>query len=481
MNNGFKKFKRKLFVGALIKSSLFGISTGAFLSALLVLISKLSKKVPNPLIYFSAGIACAVILTSLLFILLRPSDRRVAKKLDGELDLNEKVQTMIAFQNESGDVIEMQRRDTERILDELPAKELKGKRLWIHLIMPVLAAAMLVTALLFPTYKEVPPTLDSDPAFELSAWQEQALKDLIEEVKKSDMEASPRNAVVSELEALLSELRTVKKVSLMKASVIGAIKDINEAVDSHNSYIRISEELSKSNVENVKKLGSAVRTLSAIALGDTFTQIRNTFPTGSDTEKIFSMALEIRSALALSGKSSDDPLYAALDTFAGTLLTAISNDDTVSEKVGSDLDSAFTASGEAVSSAFILQYTNERVGDNATVRLMQIFGISESELPEESRPGNSSTKDDEGDYTPDDDDDDTLHSGGYGSGDMIYGSDDMIYDPELGKYVSYGEVINKYYAKISEQILDGNLSEELEQLLGDYFASLFDGSKADGE
>ena len=323
--------------------------------------------------------------------------------------------------------------------------------------------------------------MDSDPAFELSAWQEQALKDLIEEVKKSDMEASPRNAVVSELEALLSELRTVKKVSLMKASVIGAIKDINEAVDSHNSYIRISEELSKSNVENVKKLGSAVRTLSAIALGDTFTQIRTTFPTGSDTEKIFSMAFEIRYALALSKKSSDDPLYAALDTFAGTLLAAISNDDTVSEKVGSDLDSAFTASGEAVSSAFILQYTNERVGDNATARLMQIFGISESELPEESRPGNSSTKDDEGDYTPDDDDDDTLHSGGYGSGDMIYGSDDMIYDPELGKYVSYGEVINKYYAKISEQILDGNLSEELEQLLGDYFASLFDGSKADGE
>lgn len=480
MNNGFNKFKRKLFIGALARSLILGASSGAFVSALIVLIEKLSKASPNILIYLPVGIGVALIFSSLLFTFLYPSDRRTAKKLDGDLRLGEKAQTMVEFREKSGDVIAMQRQDTERILSEKPTKELKIKNLWADLIMPILAIAMIVAALAVPSYTETPPPVETDPDFELSPWQEQALKDLIEEVKKSDMEASPRNAIVSELEGLLTELRAAKKVSVMKASVIGAIKVINEAVDSHNSYVKIASALSRGESDAAKSIGSAISTLSAITLAEELTEIRTTFPQGSDTLALSAAALQIKSALTLSGVGTDDPLSAALDTFATALSAIAANVDTVTEQAGQELDGAFATAGEKISSALLVQYTNERVGDNAILRLMQIFGIKESELPNESRPSDSATREDEGDYDPEDSDD-PLHSGGFGSGDMIFGSDDMIYDPELGKYVSYGEVINKYYAKISEQILDGNISDELEQLLGDYFAFLFDGSGSDGE
>ena len=67
--------------------------------------------------------------------------------------------------------------------------------------------------------------------------------------------------------------------------------------------------------------------------------------------------------------------------------------------------------------------------------------------------------------------------GGLGSGDAIYGSDDLIYDPDTNSYVTYGEVLNKYYAKIAELLLDGTLTEEEIEAVNEYFATLYDGSK----
>ena len=60
---------------------------------------------------------------------------------------------------------------------------------------------------------------------------------------------------------------------------------------------------------------------------------------------------------------------------------------------------------------------------------------------------------------------------------MIFGSDDTIYDPDREAYVTYGEVIGDYYARISELLVDGNLPAELQNALSDYFAILFNGSE----
>ena len=69
-----------------------------------------------------------------------------------------------------------------------------------------------------------------------------------------------------------------------------------------------------------------------------------------------------------------------------------------------------------------------------------------------------------------------MHSGGSGDGEQLFGSDDTIYDPELG-YVSYGEVIRRYYGEITALIADGTLSDDLEKIISDYYALLYQGDK----
>ena len=119
------------------------------------------------------------------------------------------------------------------------------------------------------------------------------------------------------------------------------------------------------------------------------------------------------------------------------------------------------------------QKTNEGVRDMIRQRLMQIFNLSREDLPPEiSGSQNDNTYEDIPDQN------DPLHSGGHGSGDVIYGSDDTIYDPETGTHVTYGEVIQRYYAKISGYLMGGETPEEIEAILNDYFAALLSGTQS---
>lgn len=470
MYKNFLKLKRRLTLASLTKSVILGLSSGVFVSSLVALIYKCSDKIPILSVCAFSGAVTAILSLLIYLAIFYPSERRTAKILDTSLGLGEKVSTMIEFKNESGDMLEMQRIDTETILGNADTKKLRDKHLFLNLIMPFFASVLLIIAIVVPNPQNsaILPDTDSDPDFTLSAWQEQALKDLIEDVRRSEMESTPKLTTISELEGLLTELKAVKKVSAMKVSVIGAIKDIKKATSDHNSSQKIA--VSMSTREPLKSLSLPIDSLDALTFGQELLEIRTLAKGENFADVTSNVSQSIISALADSGADPSDKLYVALQNFAGSLSMIASG-----EVKGDEIDASFTFHGENIGNALLSQYTNRSVCDGAVRRLMQIFGISESELPAESRPTAPSVKEDEGDYKPEDNDD-PLHSGGFGSGDMIYGSDDMIYDPESGKYVPYGEVINKYYAKISEQFADGNVSKELEQLISDYYASLFNGT-----
>ena len=107
--------------------------------------------------------------------------------------------------------------------------------------------------------------------------------------------------------------------------------------------------------------------------------------------------------------------------------------------------------------------------------MMEIFAISEDELPSEEQVQLPS-----GDDEPDDDDgdeEDKGQEGGIGNMEMLYGSDDVIYDPVQNTYVKYGDVINGYYAAVSEKIIDGKIPDTLQQYITHYFDTLYDGSE----
>ena len=467
MGKGFSKFKRKLRGGAVLRAVIFGLSLGLVTVSVMWLIAKLSAVEPDFIGYsLYGGIAAAAGLLAMLLILL-PTKKRIARRVDQHLRLGEKTQTMLAFRKDTSPMAELQRADTDRILQETPRRKVKGVCTWLFVLIPVVAILTFGGIMMVPAKQppEPPPVIENN--FAITPWQTQAVKDLIEKVKTSDMEAEPKEGVVKQLESLLIKLGSIKKEPAMKDAVISCIEGIHAVVSNHNTYDILADTMFGSPSDGVQDLGSAIDSLQALLIGE---WMNNTKTAVLDrTVSPSTLATGITQALTLSGVDTENEVHMALLAFT-VGLTALP-EDRLEEEVGA----LFTKAEEALNSALYIQAVNEEVEDDTIYTLLSIFGIKASEVPEHIFNDPDDPRREE-DYEPEDDLD-KIHAGGLGSGEMIFGSDDTVYDPDREAYVTYGEVIGCYYAKISELLVDGNLLPELEEALNDYFAILFNGSE----
>ena len=466
MSKGFLKFKRKLWISAVVRALIVAFSVGIIALATQWLIAKMHAISPDFFLYGLRSTPPAVVGFAVVLLILLPTNRRVARFLDTRLGLGEKVQTMLAFRQDEGDMASIQRADTDRILCETPRKKVKRACTWLFVLIPSVAVLCMAGTLLVPAGEPAAPPSAPDPTFSMTPWQEQSLKDLIEQVKTSDMEASPKENVVKQLESLLIKLKSVRKESVMKETVIGTIESIHETVSEHNTYDLLASALFGSSMPSVRELGTAVSSLEALLVGE---WIQDTYQAlvedGSDAA---ALATDIRRAAASSGVSPSDPIRQSLEILSQDLatVTGSTEDDTVH---------ALLLENELLlNSVLYAQAVNEAVEDDTVYSLLSIFGIKASEVPEHVFNDPEDPRG-EGDYRPEDDMD-KIHAGGIGTGELIFGSDDTVYDPDTGTYVSYGEILNRYYARVTELLVDGRLTPEMERAVSDYFAILFDGS-----
>ena len=467
MGKGFSKFKRRLSVGAVLRAVIFGLSLGLVAFAALWLRDKLTPAETEFLSYALCAAAVAAVGFGIMMLLLLPTGKRVAKRVDAHLSLGEKTQTMLAFRKDPSPMAALQREDTDRILRETPVRKVKGVCTWLFILLPVVAVLAFTGTVLVPAKEppEPPPVVEN--SFAITPWQTQALKDLIQRVKTSDMEEEPKEATVKQLESLLVKLGSIRKEPAMKEAVVACVEGIHAAVSDHNTYDAIAAAMLASPSDTVADLGGAIDSLRALLVGEWMNQTRSAIL--DRTVAATDLATGITRSLTLSGVNSENEVHIALLAFTVKLAA-------VSDPADEDgLKALFSEAEEALNSALYIQAVNEEVEDETIYTLLSIFGIKASELPEHIFNDPDDPRREE-DYEPEDDLD-QIHAGGLGSGEMIFGSDDTIYDPDRDAYVTYGEVIGSYYAKISELLVDGNLPPELEEALGDYFAILFNGSE----
>ena len=253
----------------------------------------------------------------------------------------------------------------------------------------------------------------------------------------------------------------------MKETVISTIEAIHTIVSDHNTYDMIAAALLRIPSQSVQELGGAIDSLKAVLIGDWFNASADALVIGGNNPTV--IATGITQALTTSKVDNTNEVHMVLMAFAVNLAS-------VTEETSEDeINSLLAKTEDALNAALFIQVTNETVEDDTIYTLLSIFGIKASEVPEHvfNDPDDPRA---EGDYEQNDDLD-KIHGGGLGSGDMIFGSDDTIYDPEKDTYVKYGEVLNSYYARITDMLVDGTLPPELEEALNDYFAILFNGSE----
>ena len=167
MGENFLKFKKKVFTIRLIKCILLSLAVGMLLSGVFLLLFKFEVIKAQTILSLPIGIGAGLLAGGVGYLLLYTSDKAIAKRLDEEFSLSEKVQTMLAFQDKEGAMFELQRQDANATLEKVSQKSFKFKRLWLYILCFIIGATSLSAGFLFSPV-ETPDPIQPEQSFELT-------------------------------------------------------------------------------------------------------------------------------------------------------------------------------------------------------------------------------------------------------------------------------------------------------------------------
>ena len=514
MSKNFSLIKRKYFIACIVASAVLGACCGIIASCLLAVIFKTTGVNFHWALYIPIALAVCAGTGALWFFLLRPTDEKIAKRLDNDFALMEKTQTMVEFREATGAMEELQREQADGVLAEVSKKRADWSFMLKFLAIPVLAAALFFAGIFVPAKKSTQP---EDPPFNITDSQKTALMNLINDVKASSLKVNLKDPTVEVLNGLLKGLEDEQPTNVMRTAVISSVKIIDGFFAKANTYGKISsvftehEELKTlayalmnsatfylqtgrtirsfsqvtSNAENADQNIERILVNFATAFSAEFATVEdeNTLPIPIEqaSAKLTAYAEFMNASLEASGCApkegeTADGLYAALVKFASSLencasatggLTANAYYETI-KGVLADFSSV---EGDAVHELSTQSY-NCMMNEFIRNRLAEIFKLSTGDF------GSSDaivTTPDEGR----DPGEDGFHGGGWGGGGLDIASNDLVLDTDYddGRQTEYGKVINRYEQFFNEMADAGYCSGELEEYIRKYFELLYKGVK----
>lgn len=507
MKGNFLKFKRKLLLARIFKSLLAALSVGAIAGGVCLGLSRLAIVGFEPMLSLPIG-AGAFLLTFIIFYLsLRTSDKKLARRLDSDFALHEKVQTALAFEGESGGMIELQREDAEETLKGIRTRRFKVRRVWIYVLALLLGAAVLVSGYLAPNKRDYVPPEVIVP-FEISEVQIAGIEELIKFVDSSQMEEPHKTEISDALKVLLEELKAATTEPEMQASLATALTAITEATYDSSSMTEILNAMWNSSDEQVRLLAKALNTSSWSDpdwgdYAEKYSEYRASFDVVGDSDEELSeedkvlrlkwmlenFALKTGNALVASKIPQTDPLYTSLnklvsvgaltengDAVNGFSAIAAEMDGKTYGETMSDVDGILDIMTDELYAVISQQKINTNVGEYTLKKLSALFAVP---IPAFERPEFSKNSESSGNIGEDhENDEDGPVGGGVGEG-VVFGSDDLVLNPLTGEYVEYGELYAIYNTLMIEKLGDDKYgyTEEQKKAIEKYFALLYGGFK----
>ncbi len=236
MDENFLKFKKRVWLHILIKCISAGVAVG-FLTVLAVLLPcRLYGIDLLWLLYILIFLGGAAVGGGIAFLFLRTDDKKIAKRLDSELNLNERVQTALTYGGQSGAMFDMQKADTSAVLGVIPLKSLAFKNIILSVLCCCISVSCIVVVPVVAT--TVPPVLAAqeeqppvDPPRPITDWEWSALDELINHVKESKKADSfTKSGMISHLEGLKTVLLNGVSQSTLPAFVQNTINEIRNTV-----------------------------------------------------------------------------------------------------------------------------------------------------------------------------------------------------------------------------------------------------------
>lgn len=252
MDKNFSKFKKRVWLHILIKCLSIGFATAALAVNAVLIPCKLCGIDLLWLYYVLIGLGGFLIGAGVALLCLKTDDKKIAKLLDKELGLQERVQTAYEFQGQVGDIYELQAVNTGLALGgvtkALPFKNLVATVLCAVVgvagstaVPPVIAEY--VPAVFVTSASGEDPEDPKEPPRDISDWEWSALDDLIDYVKnKSKADAIAKAGMVDELEGLKNVLGLGVSQSSLKTFVQTTVMNIRNVVSDANDVSESNDQ-----------------------------------------------------------------------------------------------------------------------------------------------------------------------------------------------------------------------------------------------
>ena len=470
MGNNFKKIKVKFIVESLLIALFISILLGLLISSILVLTYKQLGLEYDILLFVLCSVGVFLVSFIVSFIILKPNDIKVAKRIDKQMNLKEKISTMLEYEDKEGYIITKQREDAADKLNNLSVKKIKMHFNKYLLILPLIVLPFCLTSILVDSkFEETKPPIEEPISGDPYIIEQ--IKDLIREVNEDVNLMYPvKEAYVLHLEGLIeaidvADISRAKEVEAVNLTII----NISLSSSILNSIDDISLALSNSNLAEAHVLGTALASYDSERINSALEDIRSYLNSPSARQRQLNYEELINDGFQLVDNErldADDELYVEFTNLKNNLAEAI----TATTTYYSDLENVINNAKKAFEEAVIRQVETLYMANYLEERLIAIF-----ELPNNDEPVNPPVPNPpSGDEEPTDPD----KGGGGGHGDTIYPGDDIFYDPDEG-LVPYYEVIAKYSAYIEGLVQDGVISEELANYYIEYFNNLYEVDKGE--
>lgn len=466
MSLQFLKIKRKIRFETILKCSAVSLSLGILVSSILIIIYKSLGLEYNLLYFILIGLGVFIVFDIVLFLIFNPSDVKVAKRIDKQLNLKEKIHTMVEYEDKNGPLVGLQRKDAEDKLASISIKKFKMKFSYYLLILPLMALAVCATSIIIkakePQQPPIEEPISGDPYAILQ------IRIIIREVEANNvLMPAAKEAFVSHLEELIDNVNVENITRNQEVSFVNqTITEVSNSSSRVNSIDEIILALKNSNNEDMHALGIAISEYSAETMNSSLDTIRAYLVHASPSERrrrLEEYNVEGFDLIANERLEATDEMNVFFVNLQKNLTTAIEsqtyNDDIlqVIETAKSDLEAVVIKQQETLVVANYIEQS-----------LIEIFQLpNNDETPVNPAPPIGGV----GDETTGE-----GNGGGGGSGDIIFAGDDLFYDPD-GGLLPYYEVISKYMTYIDSLIADGVIDEELRGYYVEYFNSLYNAKK----
>lgn len=521
MGESFKKIKNKYLALAIVKSAILGLVSGLAGVGLAFLVVTLAKFDMQWFYYVIIALGLFLVVGVPVFISDYPNEKKLAKKLDNDYQLKERVQTMVAYKDVDSDLVRMQRIDTDNRLKEVAKKRPLFKDFIAVIIVIVVCISIFVSGLavnLTSSAENDDPSQHEEPKYEYSLARQNAMLELIDNIERSDLSDETKQDLSNRLKSLhnyfLNNELTVLEV---KAGVITEVAYIDAVLESLTTYRTVHQTVSKIDVNFGDAIVASLETYKQYSTQLTsFTNIKKIYKDLIEKDEVKEFASEyinktkavlwqtdkedatykdIRNKLigylneaniyladylskeskeiAESGEENDNELN--LDALMNSLVVLITDLSDYKDKIDgytdldgvrSDIERYINTFTQSLSEAMIDEIYPCIMQHFIRNKLASIYDVADKELPKITPDPDFSESVKNDDKKPGNNEN---ASGGGGSGGTLYPSNDMIYDPDTGTYVKYGELASPRYAKVLELLESNDVPQETKKAILEYF------------